>query len=133
MAALGTLILRYVAGEENELLPAVVGAASILAVTGVYYVLSSKNRMHEFPNLRGIQLHHAWSFYRRRYDFIQSSLERNLGKSFAFNTFYYKIIALTGEDARRAFFSYPDLNIGEGHKILVGAVGVSFTQPTCSS
>ena len=126
MFALNSTILTSVAaGEDNKLLAGAVGAAAILATTVIYYALHSKDKEHDFPKLRGIQLYHAWSFFRQRYDFLQSNFKRNLGKGFSFNILRYNIVALTGEDARQVFFSNPHLNFDEGYKLLMGAVRVS--------
>jgi sterol 14-demethylase len=56
------------------------------------------------------------------------NFKRNLGKSFSFKVLHHTIVALTGEDARRAFFSSPRLSFDEGYKILKGAVRVSLPQ-----
>ena len=58
------------------------------------------------------------------YDFLQSNFKRNLGKIFSFNVLHHNVIALTGEDGRRAFFSDRHLDFNEGYKILVGVVRI---------
>lgn len=128
MSALNSTILNSVTDKDNQLITGAVGAATIIATTAVHYALSSKDNGHGFPKLRGIQLYHAWNFFHRRYDFLQSNFKRNLGKGFYFNALSYNIVALTGEDARRAFFSDPHLNLDEVYKILTGAVRVSLVQ-----
>ncbi|KAF9644106.1 cytochrome P450 [Thelephora ganbajun] len=121
MSALNSTILSPIASEDNQLITGAVGAAAILAITAIYYAISPKDKDHGFPKLRGIQLYHAWNFFHRRYDFLQSGFAWNLGKSFSFNVLHHNIIALTGEDARQAFFSNPHLNFDQGYKILMGA------------
>jgi sterol 14-demethylase len=128
MSALNSTILTSVAGEDNRLFAGAVGAAAILATTAVYYALSSKDKEHSFPKLRGIQRYHAWNFFRQRHDFLQLNFKRNLGKSFSFNVLYHDVVALAGEDARRAFFSNPHIDMDEGYKILMGAVRVSLSR-----
>ena len=125
MYALNSTILNSVVGEDKQLVNGAVGAAAILAVTAVYYALSSKDEEHKFPKLRGIQLYHAWNFFEWQYDFLQSGFKRNLGKSFSFNVLHHNVIALTGEDAQQAFYSNGHLDFNEGYKILVGTVRVS--------
>ena len=125
MSALNSTILTSVVGEDRQLVVGAVGAAAVLATTAVYYALGSKHKEHDFPKLRGIQLYHAWSFFQRRYDFLQSNFKRNLGRSFSFNVLHHNVIALIGDDARQAFFSNQYLNFDEGYKILMGAVSVS--------
>ena len=117
--------MNSVAVEDNQLVVGIVSAAAILVITSVYYVFGSRDNAHEFSKLRGIQLYHAWNFFRRRYDFLHSNFERNLGESFSFNVLHHNVVALVGEDARRVFYSSPHLNISEGYKILMGSVRVS--------
>ncbi|KAF9645080.1 cytochrome P450 [Thelephora ganbajun] len=121
MSTLDSTILGSVTGGDNQLITGTVGVAVILATTVVYYAISSKEREHDFPKLRGIQLYHAWNFFQRRYDFLQSNFKRNFGKSFSFNVLHHNVVALTGEEARQAFYSNPHLDLGEGYKILMGA------------
>lgn len=128
MSALNSTILGSVVGEDNQLVTGAIGAAAILAATTAYYVLSSKGEDHDFPRLRGVQLYHAWNFFERRYDFLQSGFKRNLGKSFSFNVLHHNVIALTGEDARQAFYSNGQLHFDEGYKILMGSVRVPLSQ-----
>ena len=127
MSALNSTILNSVAGEDSRTVAGAIGAAAILATTA-YYAISSKDKEHDFPKLRGIQLYHAWNFFQRRFDFLHSNFKRNSGKSFSFNVLHHKIVALTGEDARQAFFSNPHLDPHEGFLILVGVVRVSLLQ-----
>ena len=127
MSAFNSTILSSVAGEDNRLVAGVVGAAAILTTTAAYYALGSKDTEHGFPKLRGVQLYHAWNFFQRRYDFLHSNFKQNFGKSFSFNVLHHEIVALTGEEARQAFYSNPHLDFNEGYKLLMGAVRVSST------
>ena len=124
MSTLNSTILNSVAGEDNQLVAGAVGAAVIFVTTAVYYALSSKDKAGEFPKLGGIQLYHAWNFFQRRYDFLQSNFNRNHGKSFSFGVLHHNVIALVGEDARQAFFSNSHLNLSEGYRIFMGAVRI---------
>jgi len=125
MSALNSTALNFVAGEDNQLVAGAVGAAAILVTTVLYYALNSRDKEHDFPKLQGIQLYHAWNFFQRRHDFLQSNFKRHLGKSFSFNVLHHNVVALAGEDARRAFFSSRQLSLDEGYKILMGAVRAS--------
>ena len=130
MSALNSTILNSVAGEDNQLVAGAVCTAAILATTAVYYAFGSKDEGHDFPKLRGIQLYHAWNFFQRRFDFLHSNFKRNSRRSFSFNVLHHNVVALTGEDARRAFFSSPHLSFYQGYKILMGAVRTSLPLPT---
>ena len=117
-------VLNSIAGGGNRPLASAVSAAAILATVAICYTLSSKDTEHGFPKLRGIQLYHAWNFFRRRYDFLELNLKRNFGRSFSFNVLRHNVVVLTGEDARQAFFSNLHLGAHEGYKILMGGVRV---------
>jgi len=132
MSTFNSTVLNSIAGEDNQFITGAVGAAAILATTVIYYTLSSKDGENDFPKLRGIQLYHAWNFFQRRYDFLQSNFKRNPGRSFSFNVLHHNIIALTGEDARQAFFSNSHLDFGEGYRILMGAVRIPRRVTNCS-
>ena len=121
-------ILNSVTGEDNRLFHRAAGVTAILATTILYYTLRSRDKEHDFPKLQGVQLYHAWNFFRRRHDFLLSNFRRNLGKSFSFKVFHHNIIVLAGQDARRAFFSNPHLDFVEGYKLLTGAVRVPIAQ-----
>ena len=123
MSALGSL--NSVVVGDNQLVFGVVGAGVILAVTAAYYHLGSKDDERGFPKLHGIQLDHAWNFFRRRYNFLHSNFEQNRGKSFSFNVLNHTVVALNGDDARRIFYSNSHLNLGRGYGILLGTVGIS--------
>ena len=129
---MNSTILHFVVGEDNRLVASTIGVGAILATTVIYFVLRSEGEKHEFPKLPGIQLFHAWNFFERRHDFLQSNFRRTSGKSFSFNALQHNVIALAGEEGRRAFFSSPYLDIGEGVKFLVGAVRVFAAQPRSS-
>ena len=125
MSTLVPTVLHPFTSGDNHLAAGAVGIAAALAATAVYCALGSKNREDEFPKLPGIQLYHAWNFFRWRYDFLQSNYERNPGKSFSFDVVHHKFIALTGEEARRIVFSDPHLDIMQGFKLFTGSVRVS--------
>ena len=120
MFALRSVVVNFVAGA--------IGAAVILTATAFYYTLNARDKEHEFPKLRGIQLYHAWNFFQHQHDFLQSNFKRNLGKSFSFKVLQHNVIALAGEDARRAFFSNHHFAFDEGYKIFFGVVRVPLAQ-----
>jgi len=123
MSTFNPTILTSVVDEDNQLITGIIGAAAVLTITAIYYALSYQDKENDFPKLRGIQLYHAWNFFRCRYDFLQSGFKQNLGMSFSFNVLHHTVIALAGEEARQAFFSNAHLDI-RGYKILSGAVRV---------
>ena len=129
MSILNSTILNHIGDEDNRFVAGAVGvAAGAVLAAAAYYALGSKDKERDFPKLRGVQLYHAWNFFRRRHDFLQSNFKRNLGKSFSFNVLHHNVVALTGEDARRVFFSHPSFDFDEGYRILRGAVWTSRSQ-----
>jgi len=125
MSVLNATILDFIGGEDNRFVAGAIGVAAVLATTAAYYTLSSKDKGNDSPKLQGIQLYHAWNFFQRRHDFLQSNFKRNHGKSFSFNVLHHNIVALAGEDARQIFFSHPGFSLDEGYRILKGAVHAS--------
>ena len=128
MSIVDPTVLDSLGSDDIRLLAGAVGVVAVLATTAAYYALSSKDKGDEFPKLQGVQLYHAWNFFQRRHDFLQSSFKRNHGKSFSFNVLHHNIVALAGEDARRVFFSDPGFDLDEGYRISKGAVHTSLLQ-----
>ena len=129
---MNSTISHFVVGEGNRLVASAIGLGATLVTTIIYFALKSDDKKYEFPKLPGIQILHAWNFFKRRHDFLQSSFKRTSGKSFSFNALQHNVIALAGEEGRQAFFSSPYLDISEGVKFLVGAVRVLVTQSRSS-
>ena len=77
MFVLNSTILDSIGGEDNRFVVSAAAVAATLATAAAYYTLSSKDKEHDFPKLRGIQLYHAWSFFQRRHDFLRSNFKRN--------------------------------------------------------
>ena len=125
-----TSAIRLAASQDNQLVTAVFGfgVAALLATTVIHYFLSFRDGKGDFPKLPGIQFYHAWNFFRNRQDFIHSNLERNSGQSFSFDVGHHKVIALTGEEARRKFYSDPRMDLSAGFRILSGKVRISFVR-----
>lgn len=71
-------------------------------------------------NLGGIPVFTAWTFFTKRYDFLRKHF--NSGKKyFQFRVLQHRVIALSGEEARKMFFVEQGLSLGEGYRILMGA------------
>ena len=125
MSALNSTMLQFVTSEDNQFVAAAFGVAALLVATTAYYSLGSKEEDQGFPKLPGTQWFHAWDFFKQRHDFLQLNFERNSGKSFTFNVLSKKVITLTGEDARRLFYSDSRMDFREGVKLLMGSVRVA--------
>lgn len=124
MSAFNSTILQFVASEDKQIAAATFGVAALLAATVVYCSFGSKDEERAFPKLPGIQLFHAWDFFQRRHDFLESHFKQNSGRGFSFDVLRHKVIVVTGEDARRVFYSDARMDISEGGKLLMGVVGV---------
>ncbi|KAJ7127667.1 cytochrome P450 [Mycena epipterygia] len=74
----------------------------------------------EIPELGGIGLLNSWSFFTRRYDFMNETFHSTRQKLFRFRVLHHRVIASSGVDARKIFFSEKSLNMDEGYKILQG-------------
>ena len=128
MSALNFTILIFAASEDTRLVASAASAATILAAAVACYALSFRAEKHEFPKLWGIQIYYAWNFFQRQFYFLHSSFERNFGKSFSFSVLHHHVVALTGEDARQAFYSDPHLSVSEGLLMGAGRVSLQITK-----
>ncbi|KAG6918625.1 hypothetical protein DXG01_013036 [Tephrocybe rancida] len=71
-------------------------------------------------DLHGPPIYHTWLFFKKRYDFIWGNFRRNGRKMFRFRVLHHSVVALTGEEARKIFFSDQSMRLGEGYRLLVG-------------
>ena len=123
MSALNSTILQSLSDKDSQLIAGAVGLAAALAAAAVYYTFGFKAR-HDFPKLPGVQLYHAWNFFRARYDFLTFNVKLNRG-GFSFNILHHNMVVLTGDEARQMFLSNPHLSMSQGYMILLGIVSVS--------
>ncbi|TFK66690.1 hypothetical protein BDN72DRAFT_131613 [Pluteus cervinus] len=63
----------------------------------------------------------AWPFFTKRYDFLKSNFQKTGEAIFKFKILRYTVVAIRGEEGRKAFFDNKSLNFSEGYKILMGA------------
>jgi sterol 14-demethylase len=113
---------------------------------GLLFVLISAfalrpTKSDKIRDLRGIPVVTAWGFFTKRFDFIQRHLKKSGGKMFRFRvlqasskftkilisfttanllSFQHRVIAVTGEQARKVFYNDQSLDLTEGYKILMG-------------
>lgn len=114
-------------------------AIGVLVMLASYLLPSqSKGGIH---NLGGIPILAAWDFYTKRYDFLRKHFDS--GKKYfqfhilqVFNMlaffprttqltasiFKHRVVALSGEDARKLFFSEQGLDLDDGYRILQGGI-----------
>jgi hypothetical protein len=89
--------------------------------------------------LGGFHFLHAIAFFSKRYEFLRSQFEQTGQKLFQFrilqvssvfalmvslilNGIKHRVVALSGEVGREAFFTNRHLDLSEGYKILYGGV-----------
>ncbi|KAJ7131202.1 cytochrome P450 [Mycena epipterygia] len=101
----------------QALLAALVSTTTIGIATAYVYHPVPDTEIHE---LGGIGLLNSWSFFTRRYDFVAETFRRTRQKLFRFRVLQHRVIASSGIDARKIFFSEKSLNLDEGYKILQG-------------
>ncbi|KII84285.1 hypothetical protein PLICRDRAFT_57687 [Plicaturopsis crispa FD-325 SS-3] len=65
-----------------------------------------------------------WQFYRRRFDFINSGFRVTGKPVFQFSLLQHRVVALSGESGRTAFFNSKSLDLHEGFKVLLGAIPI---------
>ncbi|KAJ7739145.1 cytochrome P450 [Mycena metata] len=107
------------ASTQNVLLAGLVATAIGTALTS-YLLAERPAAPGEVHELGGFWLPNAWSFFTRRYDFVRDNFRRTRQKLFQFRVLQHRVIASSGEDARKAFFGDKSLSLGEGYKILLG-------------
>jgi sterol 14-demethylase len=91
--------------------------------------------------LGGFPIFTAWTFFTKRYDFIWENFGNDPSPHFKFNVLHvwplslchwprtdhlrsmqHNVIALRGEEARKAYFDDKGLSFAEGYKVLRGGV-----------
>ncbi|PPQ80150.1 hypothetical protein CVT26_011784 [Gymnopilus dilepis] len=95
-------------------------ALAILAV--VVYRLLSPSQKGSIRTIGGIPILTAWTFFSKRYDFLWKNFRSIPDPHFRFQVLQHQVVALRGEEARKAFFDTRSLDFVEGYKILMGAV-----------
>ncbi|KAJ8523130.1 hypothetical protein ONZ45_g407 [Pleurotus djamor] len=70
--------------------------------------------------LGGFSILTAWPFFNRRYDFIWKHFKATGERMFRFNVLHHAVVAMRGEESRKAFFGDKNLSFTEGYKILMG-------------
>ena len=104
-----------------------------------YLVLKVENG--PIRRVGGFPIFTAWTFFTKRYDFIWVNFGNDPSPHFKFNVLHvsplslrhwsradcqrslqHNVVALRGEEARKAYFDNKDLNFVEGYKVLMGGV-----------
>ncbi|KAJ3502212.1 hypothetical protein NLJ89_g8989 [Agrocybe chaxingu] len=106
------------AGELSLLRSASTVSAVLLAV--YVYRLLAPSAKGSIKQLGGIPIVTAWTFFTKRYDFLWSHFKKSTDPHFRFQVLQHQVVALRGEEARKAFFDTKSLDFIEGYKILMG-------------
>ncbi|KAJ3510208.1 hypothetical protein NLJ89_g4815 [Agrocybe chaxingu] len=99
-------------------------SASTLCLTLVVlyiYRLFLPSPKGSIKQLGGFPVTTAWTFFSKRTDFILGHFKASAAPHFRFQVLQHQVVALRGEEARKAFFDSKSLNFTEGYKILFGA------------
>ncbi|KAJ3502210.1 hypothetical protein NLJ89_g8990 [Agrocybe chaxingu] len=102
----------------------VVKSASTLGLAFLaFYVyrLFFPNAKGSIRQLGGFPAVTAWTFFSKRADFLWTHFKRSKEPHFRFQVLQHQVVALRGEEARKAFFDTRSLDFTEGYKILMGA------------
>ncbi|KAJ7509078.1 hypothetical protein B0H11DRAFT_1901842 [Mycena galericulata] len=91
----------------------------VVSATAIGYLYNKRPvsdiKIHE---LGGIPLLNAWSFFT---DSVCDTILRTDEKLFQFRVCKHRVVASSGEDARKIFFNDKSMNLDEGYKILLGS------------
>ncbi|KAJ7043161.1 cytochrome P450 [Mycena alexandri] len=71
-------------------------------------------------HLGGYPMLSAWLFFTKRYDFMCGTFKRTGQKMFRFRVLQHHVVALSGEEGRKAFLSEKNFDLQEGYRILGG-------------
>jgi len=111
-------------------------ATLAVALYSIFFLQTNTDgKIHD---LRGIPFVTAWTFFTKRWDFIRGHFERTGGEMFRFRVLHvrcldflpelfnlgllpqHRVIALSGEKARKIFFDDKNLDLPQGYRILMG-------------
>jgi hypothetical protein len=116
-------------------------AIGLVATWILYRYLTLTIEKDGIRKLGGFPIFTAWTFFTKRYDFIWANFGSDPRPHFKFNVlqvgpfFFYgigfgrltnymqhNVIALRGEESRKAYFDNKSLSFIEGYKVLMGGV-----------
>ncbi|KAG8712346.1 hypothetical protein FRC08_014724 [Ceratobasidium sp. 394] len=98
---------------------AIVGAAAALGIALLCYKTLVDDG--DIKRIRGWPLLGHWAFFTKRHDFILGGFQQLRGQPmFGFSILKNNVVALKGEEARKAFFDRRDLDFNEGYRLLLG-------------
>jgi sterol 14-demethylase len=92
----------------------------LVATWFLYRYLTLRIENDGIRKLGGFPIFTAWSFFSKRYDFIRANFERDPSPHFKFNVLHHTVIALRGEESRKAYYDNKGLSISEGFKVFRG-------------
>ncbi|GAB1524246.1 hypothetical protein RhiTH_007399 [Rhizoctonia solani] len=95
------------------------GSAAAVASGLVWYLLRSDDS--QVKRIRPLPFFGQWSFFTRRYDFIVDGFKKfPQERLFGFGILGHNVVAVRGEEARKAFFSSSSFSFTEGYQLLFG-------------
>ncbi|KAJ7118719.1 cytochrome P450 [Mycena epipterygia] len=98
------------------------------AIVIIFGILSARSNCRpeessRIYDLGGYPILSAWFFFTKRYDFMCDTFKRTGQKMFRFRVLQHHVVALSGEEGRKVFFSEKNFNMEEGYKILGEGAG----------
>jgi hypothetical protein len=111
----------------------------LLASLLLYRHLTPRDDKGGIRKLGGFPIFTAWTFFTKRYDFIRANFESDPSPHFKFNVLQvgplsavslcpglnivqHSVVALRGEESRKAYFNNKNLSFTEGYRVLRGGV-----------
>jgi sterol 14-demethylase len=92
----------------------------LVATLFLYRYLTLRIETGGIRKLGGFPIFTAWTFFTKRYDFIWTNFGSDPSPHFKFNVLQHTVIALRGEESRKAYFDNKSLSFLEGYKVLMG-------------
>ncbi|KIM37023.1 hypothetical protein M413DRAFT_31186 [Hebeloma cylindrosporum] len=101
---------------DSSPITALVAGLAVVLTSAFFLRLSKSDKVYD---LGGIPVLTAWNFFKKRFDFFQAHFKKSNGKMFRFR---HRVVAVAGEQGRKAFLNDQSLDMTQGYKILFGGV-----------
>ncbi|TFK67928.1 cytochrome P450 [Pluteus cervinus] len=100
----------------------IAAASAVGLLSAFFYSTLFSSRNDGIIDIGGVSsILTAWPFFTKRYDFLKSNFQKTREVIFKFKILHHTVVAIRGEEGRKAFFDNKSLNFSEGYKILMGA------------
>ncbi|KAJ7167862.1 cytochrome P450 [Mycena filopes] len=128
---MSSLSKSFLAASTRQLVLTAVLSTAIGTAVASYLLTKPPVADTDIHELGGLWLPNASSFFTKRYDFVRENFHKTRQQLFQFRVLQaglfflpcarHRVIAASGEEARKVFFNDKSLSMDEGYKILLGS------------